>query len=258
MATKPTIAVVILALTVVLGCGGDTKDKAAATDIAGEFAKVQQARGALDAARSTLETLRAEVDALKGKTNLAADEAARKADLESQLPGAQRAFDEAYESDQDALSAFLNLVLNDEALKGAPQTRDALRLYADGAIANASNFMDVSGDFGKAIDILQTAESYFEFAGAPVPDNLRGALERARMLRYLTKDRFDQLAKGMTEAQVKAITGTPLYANVRESEAQGRKIIMWLFPRDPAEGGAAAIYFDGGKVYALKWDAAAR
>lgn len=258
MARKPTIAVVILALTVVFGCGGGTEEKAATFDVAGEFAKVQQARSALDGARSGLEALRAELESLKGKANLAATETARKAELESQLPGAQRAFDEAYESDQNALSAFLNLALNEETVRSAPQTREALRLYADGAIANASNFMNVSGDYGKAIDILQTAESYFEFAGAAVPENLQEARKRAQTFRYLSKDRFDQLAKGMTEAQVKAIAGTPLYANVRETEAQGRKIVMWLFPRDPSVGGAAAVYFDKGKVYAMKWDATAK
>ncbi len=258
MARTSSIAVVIMTLTVVLGCGGSTKEQSATADVAGEFAKVQQARKSLDAARSNLATLRSELDALKVKANLAADEAGRKAELESQLPAAQRAVDAAYESDQDALSAFLNLVLNDEALKNSSQTREALRLYADGAIANAGSFMDVSGDYGKAIDILQTAASYFEFAGAPVPENLQSALDQARVFRYLTKARFDQVAKGMSEAQVKAITGTPLYANVREAQAQGRTITTWLFPRDPAEGGAAAIYFDRGKVYATKWDAAGK
>ncbi len=255
MASKTTITVVIVALTVVLGCGGSTKEKAATADVAGEFAKVQQARSALDAARSKLANVRAELDALKSKANLAADEAGRKAQLEAQLSEAQRAYDAAYESDQNALSSFLNLVLNDDALKTAPQTRQALRLYADGALANANSFMDVSGEYGKAIDILQNAKSYYDFAGVPVPEDVQAALQRAQTFRYLTKDRFDQIAKGMTQAQVKAITGTPLYANVREAQTQGRTIVTWLFPRDPGVGGAAAIYFDKGKVYATKWDA---
>lgn len=255
MARKPTIAVVVLALTVVLGCGGSTKEQSATADVAGEFAKVQEARSALDAARSALTDVRAELDALNAKGNLTAEETARKGELEAQLLDAQRAFDAAYEDDQNALSNFLNLALNDEAMKNAPQTREALRLYADGAIANAMNFMEVSGEYGKAIDVLQTAASYFEFIEAPVPEDLQATIEKAQRLRYLSKDRFDQITKGMTEAQVKAITGTPLYANVREAKAQGRTIISWLFPRDPAEGGAAAIYFDKGKVYATKWDA---
>jgi len=258
MARKSTIAVVIVALTAVLGCGGSTKEKAPSVNVAEEFAKVQQARNALEAARSTLSQVRSDLDALKAKPKLTAVETEGRAALESQLAEAQRAFDAAYENDQAVLSAFLTLVLNDEALKGSPQARQALRLYADGALANAANFMDVSGDYGKAIDILQTAASYYEFVEAPIPEDLQAALERARKFRYLTKDRFDQLAKGMSEAQVKAITGTPLYANVREAQAQGRTIVTWLFPRDPAIGGAAAIYFDKGKVYALKWDAAAK
>lgn len=255
MARKPIVAVVTLALTVVLGCGGSTKEQEASADVAGEFGKVQQAHGALDAARSALTNLRAELDALKAKGNLTTEETARKGELEAQLPGAQRAFDAAYENDQNALSNFLNVALNDEAMKNAPQTREALRLYADGAIANANNFMEVSGEYSKAIDVLQTAASYFEFIEAPVPEDLQAALEHAKRLRYLSKDRFDQITKGMTEAQVKAITGTPLYANVRETKTGDRTIITWLFSRNPAEGGAAAIYFDKGKVYATKWDA---
>lgn len=258
MARKPTTAVLLLALVASVGCGGASKEKTATIDIAGEFAKVQQARVALEEARRVLEMTRAELDSLTGKTRLSAEETARKAELESQLPNAQRAFEAAYDTDQNLLSNFLTIALNDDALKTAPQTHQALRLYADGAIANARNHIDVSGDYSKAIDILQTAESYYEFVGLEIPGDLREARARAQKFRFLTKDRFDQLKKGMTPEQVKTITGTPLYANVRETEAHGRKIIMWLFPRDPAEGGASAIYFDKGKVYALKWDAAAK
>lgn len=258
MARKPTTAVVILALIVAFGCAGDSEKKAASPDITAEFAKVQQARSALEAARNSLESLRGELNTLKAKARLSAEESARKAELESQLPAAERAFEEAYDEDQSALSNFLTSALNDDALKTAPQTRQALRLYADEALRNAHDRVEKSGDYAKAIEILQTAESYYEFAGIEVPQDLRESRELAQKYRYLTKDRFDQLKKGMTPEEVKAITGTPLYANVRETEAQGRKITMWLFPRDPAEGGASAIYFDRGKVYAMKWDAAAK
>lgn len=258
MAHKLTVALVTFSVIAAFGCGGGGQEEKSKVDVAAEFGKVQQAHTALEEARRTLDALRGELNALKDKPRLEAAEAARKAELEAQLPAAQRTFDEAYEADQNAISNFLNLTLNDEALKGAPQTREALRLYADGAVANARNFMDLSGDYGKAIDILQNAVTYFEFAGAPLPENLQETLARARQLRYLTKERFDQLKKGMTAEEVKAITGTPLYANVRDSEVQGRKITMWLFPRDPAVGGASAVYFEKGKVYALKWDATAK
>lgn len=258
MAKEPTTAVVILALTVLFGCAADSEKKAASPDIAAEFVKVQQARSALEAARSSLEAVRAELNALMAKGRLSAEETERKAELESRLSAAERAFEEAYDKDQSVLSSFLTFALNDDALKSAPQTRQALRLYADEALLNARDRVDKSGDYAKAIEILQTAESYYEFAELAVPQDLRESREQAQRLRYLTKDRFDLLKKGMTPDEVKAITGNPLYANVRETVAQGRKITMWLFPRDPAVGGASAIYFDKGKVYAMKWDAAAK
>jgi outer membrane protein assembly factor BamE (lipoprotein component of BamABCDE complex) len=71
-------------------------------------------------------------------------------------------------------------------------------------------------------------------------------------IRYLTKDRFDQIEKGMSQEEVTAITGVPYFRNRRTDEERG--VQYWLFER--RDGGVSAIYFDKkGNVYSTKYDA---
>ena len=70
----------------------------------------------------------------------------------------------------------------------------------------------------------------------------------------MTRVRFDQLKKGMTARDVKALIGVPFYANVRHSEVGGKRVASWLYSREDNE--IAALYFDDrGSLYAWKWDA---
>lgn len=234
-----------------LGCG-EKKAKGPVFDIAGEFAKVKAARTALTDARGRLETLRGKLADLQKLPRLTPEQSAEKTQLEAQLKEAQKVFDDAFNEDQSQLSAFLNVVLNDETLRAAPQTRQALDLYAEEALVNARDFMDRAGDYRRAIELLETAEGYFTAVNLSPPPALLAIKEKAKVFRYITKERFDQLKKGMTEEQVKAITGTPFYANVRESDVKGRKIVSWLFNRQ--DGEVAGLYFEKGKLYALKWN----
>jgi len=249
MRVKASILVTFL-IVAMSACGGGEKKGASTFDAAAELAKVKQARSTLDTARNELAAVRNELAGLAAKARLSSEEQARRADLELQVKALEGRFDDAYNADQTALASFLNVALND--LPDAPETREALRLYAEEAVRNAEERIAKAGDYGRAIDQLTTARQYFEAVKAPVPPALQSAIDQAISMRYLTRERFDLVKKGMTEADVKLVAGTPFYANVRESEVRGNKIITWLYTRDDNE--VAAIYFQKGQVYATKWN----
>jgi hypothetical protein len=242
------LAVAVVALLV--GCGGGKGSEKSTFNAAAELTKVKAVHATLTTAHDDLDKARTALSAFHAKTKLNASEEAEKAQLESRLKQAQSAFDAAYNDDQRALTDFLNVALND--MPNAPETREGLKLYSDEAVRNARDFIANSGDYGKALDLLHTAEGYFEAVSAPVPDDLKHEIDTATAMRYLAKDRFDKVKKGMTEDEVRAVTGTPFYANVREHEVRGQKITTWLFNRD--DGAVAAIYFEHGQVYAVSWD----
>ncbi len=252
MRSKTVFVSTVLVALMALGCGGGDKKSDSTYDIAAAFAKVTAARADLTTSREEVAKLKQELADLDAKGRLSTEEQATKQQLEQDMKAAQARFDEAFTADQAALSEFLTKTLNDEQLRQAEETKKALQLYAEEAVRNAQDFIDQSGDYRRAIELLENAEQYFEFAGLPVPDAMTQALENAKSMRYLNKERFDQVKKGMTPEDVKLITGTPYYMNIRESESGGRKVTSWLFNR--ADGGVAAIHFVKGKVYATKWD----
>lgn len=244
------IALVAVSLLGLVACSKGGGKKASNFNITAELAKVKAARAELVSSREQLASVKSELASLNTKQKLTSEESAHKTELEQKLKTAQTAFDEAFSKDQSTLTEFLNVALNE--MPGAPETHEALKLYADQAVYNAKEFMNQAGDYNKAIDLLQTAEGYFEAVNAKAPENLEQTLQHAKDFRFLTKERFDQARNGMTEDQVKAVTGPPFYANIRENEVHGRKITSWLFNREDQQ--VAAFYFEKGKLYAKKWD----
>jgi small-conductance mechanosensitive channel len=249
MRSRFWILPVLMVTFVLAACGGKSQKGKTTFDAAAELAKVKAARSTLTEARSQLATLRSELDTLNAEHRLSAEQEAHKKELEEQVKQAQKKVDDAFSIDQQTLADFLNVALNE--MPDAPETREGLKLYADAAVHNAREFVANNGDYAKAIDILTTAKGYFEAVSAPIPAELTQELEQAKSLRYLTKERFDQVKKGMTEAEVKAVTGTPFYANVRENKVRGKTIVSWLFNR--SDGGVAGIFFEKGKVYSSEW-----
>lgn len=249
------VALPIILVTVSLlglsACGKNAgESKTSNFNITAELAKVKAAHAELTSAREQLEKVKAELATLNSKSRLTPEESTRKTELEQQLKTDQATFDEAFTKDQGTLAEFLNVALNETPK--APETHEALLLYADEAIQNAKDFMSQAGDYRKAIDLLETAQGYFEAVGAKAPEELTSTLDHAKSYRYLSKERFDSVRKGMSEDQVKELTGTPFNANIRENEVRGKKITSWLFNREDNE--VAALYFDKGKLYAKKWN----
>lgn len=245
---------VVVAVTVALlaACGGKKEEQAPKINLGEQLAKVKALHVQhLEKARA-LQNLRAELAQLKEKPKLDAAEAQRKQQLEDQVKQASKELDRVFTDDQNELAAFLNTALNE-----APQaleTLEGLKIYAEDTVLNAKDFMNEAGDYRKAVELLETAQSYFESISAPVPAELKSLLEEARKFRFITKERFDQVQKGMTRAEVRAITGTPLALNIREQEVKGKKVTIWLFRSE--SGDIASFFFDDkGKLYSKDWKA---
>ncbi|MGC8915908.1 MAG: hypothetical protein ACP5NF_02880 [Thermoanaerobaculum sp.] len=244
----------VLAFTLVslVACGGKKEAQAPKANLSEQLAKVKALHQQHLEKAGKLRDLRGELATLKAKPKLDPSESQRLKDLEAQVKEASKELDKVFTDDQNELAAFLNVALNDAPQ--APETLEGLKIYAEDSILNAKDYMNEAGDYRKAVELLETAQSYFESVNAPVPQELKSLLEEARAFRFITKERFDKVAKGMTREEVKAITGTPLALNVREQEVKGRKVTVWLFRSEA--GDIASFFFDDkGKLYSKDWKA---
>jgi len=245
----PRILVGLVALSL-LACGGQKKQEAAKVDLAAQLAKVQALHAQHLAKAKELRELRSQLAALRDKAKLDQAETQWKAQLEEQVKAVSKELDKIFTDDQNELANFLNVALNEAPQ--APQTVEGLKIYAEDAMLNAKDYMDEAGDYRKAVELLETAQSYFQTVGAPVPQELSSLMEEAKKFRFITKERYDQVQKGMTKAEVRAITGTPLALNVREQEVKGQKVTVWLFRSE--QGDVASFFFDQkGKLYSKDW-----
>jgi hypothetical protein len=251
MRPRPLVAAVAVVACIV-ACAEKPKEPPGSAGADASLSRIKVARAELLKVWDSLDVMRVELAALEDAQRLTPAQTARKADLSTQVKGAEAQFESAYGADQSALADFLNEALNSRP--GADSTLAALRLYLDSALRNARDFIAHSGDYRRAIELLETARSYYEAVGAGVPADLSAALASARDFRFVTRAHFDQLRKGMTARDVKALVGVPFYANVRHSEVGGKRVASWLYSRE--DGEIAALYFDDrGSLYAWKWDA---
>jgi hypothetical protein len=252
MRPRALVATVSILACIAVACSEKAKPALEAVATGGSLDRIKAARVDLEQAWDALDTLRDELLALDDTQRPTAAQAARRTELAAQVKVAEERFEAAYGADQSALAEFLNEALNTQPKSTA--TLEALRLYADSAIRNARDFIDHSGDYRRAIELLETAQSYHDAVQAVVPDDLSAALAHARDYRFLTRARFDQLRKGMNARDVRTLVGVPFYANVRHSDVGGKRVASWLYGRD--DGEVAALYFDDrGTLYAWKWDA---
>ncbi len=234
-----------------LACSREQEAAAPAFDAAGGLARVQAVRAELVEVWDRLDTLRAEMAALDARPRLTAVDSARKAELGEKQPQAEARFEVLYGSDQATLAEFLNAALGSRP--AAPETLAALHLYAESAIRYAHDVVAASGDYRRAIDLLETASGYFADAHLPVPQRLGEALRHAKEYRVITRARFDRLAAGMTASQVRSLVGVPFVGNVRRSEVGGKSVTTWLYGSE--ENGVTALYFDDrALLYAWKWN----
>lgn len=154
-----------VAIAAIAACGGRSDGVPAGFDVATEFARVRAAQGDLTAARERLDRARAEA-------------AAGAAPSPASALDAQAAFDRAYARQQRALAVFLNRALN--AAPGRPETRAALALYAESAVANARFLLERGGDRAQVIRILDAPQRAYRALGLQPPPELTATLDEAR------------------------------------------------------------------------------
>jgi hypothetical protein len=152
----------LVLLAVTLACGDRPSARGQAAE--SEFAAVKAAHSEFLAARAALSGVQDEA-----RTGAAGTDA---------LSRAQSAYDAAYAKDQKLLAAFLTVALNERP--SDPQTREALGLYADTAVANARLILDRSGDGRRALQTLETAERPYRALGLTLPQDLEAAFQEAR------------------------------------------------------------------------------
>ena len=151
-------------LVLAFGCGGQSPGAARQAQPSAEFAKVKTARAELATALGALERAQAEP---------------RAGGVDSEAVWQARSgFDSAHARYQKTLAAFLAVALNERPAN--PETREALGLYADAAVANARIFLDRAADGRRALEVLEGAERPFRALGLAVPTELAATIEEAR------------------------------------------------------------------------------
>lgn len=251
----------VCALVVVVGCGGGGSGDADAANEA-EWAWLTEAKQNLDAKRQELADLRSQAAAVVEETEEAAVEAAEEAvedaaaetvDLAAQVEALEQEVATMSEEFTNRLVAFLNA---DPMLEGEEPTerqRAALRMKSDEDMILAQEWIDKGGDYKRAIEIYNTALMF-----DPENQKLQQALADAEGQRYMTTERFEQVKKGMNEAEVRSLLGQVNLHNVREYP--DREVVAWFYPT-AEDGSAAAVWFQPDKksgemqVYQSKFEA---
>lgn len=227
-----------------------------------KLAAFQEQFVALESGYNALLEMRAEIDVAEAtlielqaipENKLTDEQKTELEEIQTGLESSAAQSETAFEEVQGLLADFLNVGINE--FPESQETTDALVIYADEAIMVADDMVVKSGDYKKAIDHLSTAEGYFEAAGLTPYHPLIAKIAELDDWRFITKERFDAVKKGMTKEEVVATVGQVYFRNIQENPDKG--VESWLYKK--REGGAAAFYFKTktGKSYDKNWEAVA-
>ena len=125
----------------------------------------------------------------------------------------------------------------------------AARLYANEKVRLGDEYMNILARFDRAIAMYESALVF-----DPTNESAKRSLEHARSRRFMTLDLFARVRQGMKEDAVRELVGMPREDWIKQVVQNNRVFSVWIFPR--SDGGASAIYFDGGVVYHTNWNAA--
>lgn len=241
--TRRYVLAALLILTVVsVGCGekGPAVNEAAET----EYAALTEAEGALNELRQTLADLRAQAEAaVEGEEEEGGEEEPGEGEegeaeptLEAQINEVEQKVLEQSEAFNQRIAEYFNNI--DPMLEGEePNERQAgvLRMKSGEDMVIANEYIERGGDYRRAIRIYEDALELD-------PDNpdLQAALAKANEMRFMTQERLEQVKKGMTQDEVKALLGSVNLRNIRDYPE--RNVIAWFYPVDDA-GAASAVWF---------------
>lgn len=125
----------------------------------------------------------------------------------------------------------------------------AATIYADEKVRIGDTYRDLLSRWDRAVEMYRAA--------LVLDPSHQVALQRiadAAQRRFVTLDTFSRVREGMTETQVQNLIGLPREDWIRQQVQGSRVLSVWIYPKN--DGGAAAVYFEGGVVYHVNWNAA--
>lgn len=125
----------------------------------------------------------------------------------------------------------------------------AATIYADEKVRIGDSYRDLLSRWDRAQEMYSAA-----LALDPTHQVAHQRLADAQQRRYVSIDAFSRIREGMTETQVQAALGLPREDWIRQQVQGSRVLSVWIYPKN--DGGAAAVYFEGGVVYHVNWNAA--
>lgn len=227
---------VIAAVALAIGCGGDGSGSGKL-----DTASRQAEWTALEGLKQQLDAKRAELTSLR-------EQAAGGADVAAALATTNNEVTELSDQLGSRLATYINA---DPPILGEPVSPGqlaALRMKSAEDIAIAKEFIDLGGDYRRALDIYNAALTVD-------PDNpaLKAAIAEAEVKRFMSPERFATVSKGMSEAEVIAALGRPLARNIRDYPE--KKVTAWFYPKSD-NGEAAGVFFNAKKeVYSTDFNA---
>lgn len=163
--------------------------------------------------------------------------ASRKARIEAWL-ASERKLEPVYGRFIERLEAYYEAT-------GDPR---AAALFAAEKIRMGDAYMDLLSRYDRAISMYRAALEI-----EPGNEDARTKLSLAQKRQFVDPVVFERVANGMKESDVEQILGLPREDWIRQKIEPGHVYSVWIYPRN--DGGAAAVYFDGGVVYHRNWDA---
>ena len=245
---------ILVVFGLVSGCSrGPSEEELAQAAFEEQLATLQQQYDELQQARADLtasEAMVVEIEAIRERDR-SEEQIAEFEALPAAIVEQGNARDAAYDAVQATLADFLNIALNE--FPEHPATEQGLNLYSDEAILIAQETVFQAGDYKKAINQLDAANSYYDSIGLPPYQALVDKMAEFDDMRFIVQERFDLVKKNMTMDEVKEAIGVPYYQNIQVDEK--RKVETWLYRK--REGGAAAVYFKttNNKVYNKNFEA---
>ncbi|MEM1202056.1 MAG: hypothetical protein AAGN66_02380 [Acidobacteriota bacterium] len=246
------LAIIWIALLGLTACSGTTEEEN--TDPGAEiWAFLEKTRPELDTKREELKALHERLSGDPSADGATAEGEGEDAEGESaETPEEIQTQIDALKQEvttlADAFYGKLAEYLNSQGMvEGAPLTteqRQAFDWKAQEDILLAQEYITEGGDYKRAIDIYD--QSLMSDEGNEL---LLAAKAEAERLRYMDEERFGQVKKKMTQAEIRALLGTPKNTNIREFPE--KSTVGWFYPKE--DRGAAGVYFKETKKDEGNW-----
>lgn len=248
------IWIALLALVLAFSACGPDEELLAAEARAEAWGLIQQAHQELEEKRTELSEYRAKIEA--GAEALAVEEGEDVEEAFAELQAkaeslAEEVADEAEDFGAE-LVGFINENPTEQGVEPVGEQLAAIRIKSSEDALTAMEWVNRGGDYKRAEDILERALDV-----DPNNEELKEKLAWVEDMRFITKERFEQLENGMTQDQVTELVGPVNLRNIKEF---GENRLGWFYRKDPdEEGGAAGVFFQKKRgewvVYQLDYEA---